>query len=150
MYKSKQKYEEEGGNREENKAAFRDLLIKNNVEMMKEQYIERHRIMNEDFNIFFDKEIEAERERDREIFKRLNEATQNDHESVVRVTSTCVNTTPLKELELASAFKLKTIEEMKEEYHHWLDVAKKTHEEELEQERSKREILERMYHDELE
>jgi len=42
-------YDEE----EEVNKALREYILHNNVEMLKNQYMEKHRTMNEDFNIFF-------------------------------------------------------------------------------------------------
>ena len=66
------------------------------------------------------------------------------------MTSTCVNTMPVLEPNLESSFKKKTYKEYQLEYDQWLRTAEEKHRFELQQEMAKKEILERMYQDEVE
>jgi hypothetical protein len=43
---------------------LRDYIIQNNLHLLKKQYYQRHKILNDDFNIFFEKEIQEDNDRD--------------------------------------------------------------------------------------
>jgi hypothetical protein len=115
--------------------------VKNNLENLKQQYIEKHRILNEDFNMFLDFEIKEENQRDEEFFRRLKEPSVvnlDDRQEEVRMTSTCVNTLPLPEPHLESSFKRKAYSEYQREFDEWMQEAQRRHTSELEQEIAKR------------